>query len=263
MRHTAHRISTGWFLEAARKNTMASRIEPELPADAHAQADDDRAWTLPNVQKDFTDWRAGRHRYAVWAIDLDHDWLREASENMRRHCANLLLPHYARQPHITLRICGFPSSDRRLDDNYTQADFAAQVSALASAWIDPFPISIGALDTFTTAPYFSVLDIDDGIARARQTLAMPAGDGPGEKGYPYVPHVTFGLYGVRFPMADAVRRLRSGLAIENVLLTIKRLTLMTYEASRISGPLTSVCEFDLESQSLGAVDAETMEALFR
>ena len=263
MRHPAHRASTGWFLEAARKNTMASRTEPELPADAHTQTDDDGAWTLPNVQKDFVDWRAGRHRYAVWAIDLDHDWLREASEKMRRNCADLLLPGYARQPHITLRICGFPCRDRRLDDDYTQADFAAQVSALASAWIDPFPISIGALDTFTTAPYFSVLDIEGGIARARQALAMPAGDGPGETGFPYIPHVTFGLYGGRFLMSDVVDRLHSAPEATSIRLTVNRLTLMTYEASVIAGPLTSVFEFDLDRQTLRAVDPEAMESLFR
>ncbi len=242
---------------------MVSRIESGLPADGHAQPDNDAAWTLPNVQKDFTDWRAGRHRYAVWAIDLDHDWLREASESMRQHCADLLLPNYARQPHVTLRICGFPRRDRRLGDNYTQADLAAQVSALESARIEPFPISIGALDTFTTAPYFSVLDSECGIARSRQALAMPAGDGPGEKGFPYVPHVTFGLYGGRFPLADVMPRLCSEPEVQNVRLTVRQLTLMIYEASIIAGPLTAVCEFDLESQSLRAVDAEAMDTLFR
>jgi len=263
MRHTAHRVSVGWFLGAVRKNTMVSRIESEFPADTYAQADDDGAWTLPNVQKDFTDWRAGRHRYAVWAIDLDRDWLRDASDKMRRHCAELLLPDYARQPHITLRICGFPCRERRLSDDYTHADFAAQVSALESARIEPFPISIGALDTFTTAPYFSVLDIDGGIARTRQTLAMPAGDGPGEKGFPYVPHITFGLYGGRFRMTDVNHRLRSGPENQSIRLTIRQLTLMTYEASVITGPLTSVCAFDLESQILRTLDPEAMEALFR
>ena len=262
MLHPAHRVSTGLFSWRLRKDTMVSRIEPAFPTDADTQPNDDGAWTLPNVQKDFTDWRAGRHRYAVWAIDLDHDWLREASEKMRRHCADLLLPDYARQPHITLRISGFPSLERRLEDDYTHAGFAAQVSALESARIEPFPISIGALDTFTTAPYFSVLDIDGGIARARRALAMPAGDGPGEKGIPYVPHVTFGLYGGRFPLAGVIHRLRSGPENKSVRLTIRRLTLMTYEASVIAGPLTSVCEFDLESQTSKAIDPAAMGTLF-
>ena len=242
---------------------MVSRIERAFPTNEEPQPHNDAAWTLPNVQKDFTDWRAGRRRYAVWAIDLDHDWLREASNRMRQHCADLLLPDYARQPHITLRICGFPAPDRRLGDNYTQADFSTQVSALKSTRLKPFSITIGELDTFTTAPYFSVLDIEGGIARARRALAMPAGEGPGEKGFPYVPHVTFGLYGGRFPMPDVASRLRSAPEIENARLTVKRLTLMTYEASVIAGPLTSVCAFDLESQTLTMLDSEATEALFR
>ncbi len=242
---------------------MVSRIELAFPTNEDPQPDNDAAWTLPNVQKDFADWRAGRHRYAVWAIDLDHAWLREASNRVRQHCADLLLPDYARQPHATLRICGFPGPDRRLGDDYTRAHLAAQVSALESARIEPFPISIGALDTFTTAPYFSVLDIECGIARSRQALAMPAGDGPGEKGFPYIPHVTFGLYGGRFPMPDVASRLRSAPEIENARLTVERLTLMTYEASVIAGPLTSVCAFDLESQTLTMLDPEAMESLFR
>ncbi len=241
---------------------MVSTIEPAFPTNADTQPDNDAAWTLPNVQKDFTAWRAGRRRYAVWAIDLNHDWLREACEDMRQHCADLLLPNYARRPHVTLRICGFPGPDRRLDDNYTQADLAAQVSALESAQIEPFPISIGALDTFTTAPYFSVIDIECGIARSRQALAMPAGDGPGEKGFPYIPHVTFGLYGRRFPMPDVASRLNSAPKIANAQLTVKQLTLMTYEASVIAGPLTAVCAFDLASQTLRTVAPEAMEALF-
>ena len=161
---------------------MASTIEPASPTNTYTQPDNDATWTLPNVQKDFADWRAGRHRYAVWAIALDHDWLREASEEVRQHCADLLLPNYARQPHITLRICGFLAPERRRDDDFTHADFLSQVCALKSSLIQPFSIKVGAADTFTTAPYLSVLDIDGGIARARQALAMPLGDGPGEKG---------------------------------------------------------------------------------
>ena len=164
---------------------------------------------------------------------------------------------------VTLRICGFPGPDRRLGDDYTQAAFSTQVSALESAQLKPFLITIGALDTFTTAPYFSVLDIECGIAHARQALAKPSGDGPGERGFPYVPHVTFGLYGGRFAMPNVVRHLNSAPRIEPVRVTVKQLTLMTYEASVIAGPLTSVCAFDLESQTLRMLDHEAMESLFR
>lgn len=236
-------------------------MKSDLPTNAGAQPD--CAWTCPSVQKDFADWRAGRLRYAVWAIDLDHAWLRAASEDMRQYCADLLLPDYARQPHLTLRICGFLAPERRRDDDFTHADFLSQVCALKSSLIQPFSIKVGAADTFTTAPYLSVLDIDGGIARARQALAMPLGDGPGEKGLPYVPHVTFGFYGGRFPMPDVVRRLHSNREILSTHVAVKRLVLMTYEASVIAGPLTTVCAFDLEGQTLRAIDPEATEELFR
>lgn len=58
-------------------------------------------------------------------------------------------------------------------------------------------------------------------------------------------------------------RLCSEPEVQNVRLTVRQLTLMIYEASIIAGPLTAVCEFDLESQSLRAVDAEAMDTLFR
>lgn len=91
---------------------------------------------------------------------------------------------------------------------------------------------------------------------------MPAGDGPGEV-FSYIPHVTFGLYGSRFPMPDVASRLNSAPKIANAQLTVKRLTLMTYEASVIAGPLTAVCAFDLASQTVRTVAPEAIEALFR
>jgi hypothetical protein len=63
-------------------------------------------------------------------------------------------------------------------------------------------------------------------------------------------------------MLDVASRLSSAPEIANAQLTVKRLTLMTYEASVIAGPLTSVCAFDLESQTLRMLDPEVMEALF-
>ena len=64
-------------------------------------------------------------------------------------------------------------------------------------------------------------------------------------------------------MSDVVDRLHSAPEATSIRLTVNRLTLMTYEASVIAGPLTSVFEFDLDRQTLRAVDPEAMESLFR
>jgi len=223
-------------------------------------ADSDASWTVASVRKDFVDWRLGRKRYAVWAIRLDLPSLCAANARMRRHLANYLLPRYDRQPHITLRICGFLGPDKGLGDDYTPVTFGAQIEFLERALLRPFSITIGSPGTFPSAAYFSVRDDKGGIARIRQALV---GDGPGEKDFPYVPHVTFGLYRGRFRIAEVLQRMYSCPDPISAQFKINELVLMTYQASVITGPLTACCEFDLEQQRLRILDASAMGVLLR
>lgn len=220
----------------------------------------DAGWTVATIQKDFVDWRQGRSRYAVWAIDLDLPGLRAASARMRRHLDAYFLPQYRRQPHITLRICGFPGADKVFDDDYTPDIFNAQIESLARSRLRPFSLSIGTPGSFPSAAYFSVRDDGGGIARVRQALAD---DGPGEKDFPYVPHVTFGLYRGRFPLPEVLQRMRSCPGTISAQVAVGSLVLMSYEASVIGGPLTACGEFDLERQSWRILDADAMSVLLR
>ncbi|MBS1228184.1 MAG: hypothetical protein H6R17_1461 [Proteobacteria bacterium] len=228
--------------------------------ESSAPAESDTAWTVASVRQDFVDWRQGRSRYAVWAIRLDLPSLCAASARMRRHLADYLLPRYDRQPHITLRICGFPGPDQGLGDDYTPATFGAQIEFLERALLRPFSIAVGGPATFPSAAYFSVRDDEGGIARIQQALV---GDGPGEKDFPYVPHVTFGLYRGRFRVAEVLQRMRSCPDPISAQFTISELVLMTYQASVITGPLTACCAFDLEQQGLRILDASAMGVLLR
>lgn len=203
--------------------------------------------TLPSVQRDFTEWRQGREHYGVWAIDVDLPPLRAATSGICTHLDPYLLPGYQRQPHITVHLCGFPSSSPRLDDDYPRATLAGHLRALADARLAPFPITIGAAATFESAPYFSVQDLGGGIARMRQALATT---GHPQDSFSYTPHVTFGLYRDHFPLAEVQRRIRTGPDLELLPLTVKRLSLMVYEAAVIGGPLSSLCHFDLEQQAV-------------
>ena len=236
----------------ATSSRVATELAPPIDADA--------GWTVATIQKDFVDWRRGRSRYAVWAIDLDLPSLGAACARMRRHLDDYLLPQYRRQPHITLRICGFPGPNRGFDDDYTPELFTAQIEFLERARIRPFSLGIGSPGSFPSAAYFSVRDDDGGIARVRQALAD---DGPGEKNFPYLPHVTFGLYRGRFPMAEVLRRMRSCPGPVTTQVTVGALVLMTYQAAVIGGPLTACAEFDLERQSLRILDADAMSVLLR
>ena len=235
---------------------MISRKQTE----STAHADLDTAWTVASIQRDFVDWRKGRRRYAVWAVDLDIPNLCAASTRMRQHLEGYLLPHYGRKPHITVCICGFPGTDKGLDDDYTPALFKSHITSLESARLQPFSITVGKPATFTTAPYFAVRDQEGGIARARQALGS---DGPGEKDSLYVPHVTFGLYREQFAVAEVLQRMRSCPDLMNARVVVGKLFLMTYEATVITGPLTAVCEFDFERQALRVLDENAMDELLR
>lgn len=216
--------------------------------------------TTLSIERDFVDWRKGRHRYAVWAIDLDFPNLCAASTRIRQHLEGYLLPHYGRNPHITVCICGFPGSDNGLDDDYTPPLFKSHIASLESARIRPFSLAIGRPDTFTTAAYFTVCDKEGGIARIRQALGS---NGPGEKDFPYVPHVTFGLYREQFSVADVLQRIRSCPDLMSTQVVVGKLVLMTYEASVISGPMTTIFEFDLKRQAFRILDGNAMEILLR
>jgi len=222
--------------------------------------DADTAFTVASMHKDFVDWRKGRSRYAIWAMDVDTPSLCTATTRIRQHLEDYLLPGYDRQPHITLSICGFPAHTCRFDDDYTPAIFRKQINCLELARIRPFTIEIGAPETFTSAAYFSVRDDEGGIARVRQALGN---GGPGEQGFTYIPHLSFGHYRGQFSVAEVTQRLRSCPDLPCDQLNIRRLVLMTYDASVISGTLTSLCEFDLERHALQVLNVKAMEVLLR
>lgn len=213
--------------------------------------------TVPNVRTDFVDWRKGRDRYAVWAIDVDLPSVRSASVLMRRLLGDVLLPGYGRQPHVTLAICGFPAVVNTHDDDFAPASFKSQIKALKSASVQPFSIEIGSPASFTSAPFFAVLDGERGVERLRQALGS---SGPGERDFCYTPHVTFGLYGAAVPLAPVTRCLQS-VALPDLRLTVRRIALMTYDAAVIDGPLQSICEFDLSRQSMRVLDPHAMATL--
>lgn len=221
---------------------------PVLPSEADQL-------TLPSVARDFVEWHRGRSCYAVWAIDVDGPGLAARGQRLRGHFARQLLPAYHRQPHVTLSLCGFPSPRPVLGDDYGCAALAAQVASLLVVGLPPFVIEIGQVASFTSAAYFSVADPQGGIAAVRRAL-QPTGDSPG------VPHVTFGLYRQALPLARLVREMRWVDGGGVLRLEIDRLSLMTYRAAQIGGPLHRLAGFDLRRRRFAVEDAAGMRELF-
>jgi 2'-5' RNA ligase len=215
--------------------------------------------TVPSQQADFADWRQGREYFAVWAINVEQPAIRQLSQRLSSRIAAYLLPDYCRQAHITLSICGFPACQQQLDDDYDLASFQQQVKALEQASLAPFPIEIGPPATFASAPYLAVTDPEGSIACLRQVLGEPL---PAHADFHYVPHVTLGLYAVAHPVEEILTVLTAVPEEANERLTVSGVSLMTYEAAVIGGPLETVCTFNFATRRLETVAHDRLQRLF-
>ncbi|MCK6395190.1 2'-5' RNA ligase family protein [Zoogloea sp.] len=200
--------------------------------------------TLPNVRRDFPEWHLGRPHYALWALDVETPAVAAAVARAAMHLDGLLLDGYNRQAHITLALCGFPTATPRHPDDYGPARFDAHCQALQALALKPFEIDIGALASFTSAPFLQVDDPDGGIARLHQALG---GDHPGGR---YLPHTTVGLYAGNWPTDQVQQRLDALPDLPPQRCRVERVSLMHYTATEIGGPLTILADHELGSGRL-------------
>ncbi len=204
--------------------------------------------TVRNVRRDFVEWHRGRTPYVLWAIDLDRPAICGRVDEAATHLEGLLLEGYARQPHVTLELCGFAADPPAQPDEFGKDWIAAQCAALQSAGLAPFEIEIGALSSFSSAPFLQLADAGGHIAAVRAALAI---EGTHRLLGRYVPHVTVGLYRDAWP-ADAVRARLAGFSAGPALrCTVERISLMGYDPAEIGGSLRRLGEFDLSRQVMG------------
>ncbi|MBL8447603.1 MAG: 2'-5' RNA ligase family protein [Zoogloeaceae bacterium] len=204
--------------------------------------------TVANVRRDFSEWHRGRPRYCLWALEMADRDVGVAVAAAQAHLAGHLLAGYERQPHVTLALCGFPVGENlRLEDEFTAEDFDFWARGLVADAPSPFQVEIGALASFSSAPFFRVADPERGVARLRRLLAGWAGhDGGGS----YVPHLTVGLYGGSWPVAPMARCLSGYAGPVPGLCKVERVSLLSYEAAVIGGPLRREASFDLATRQL-------------
>ncbi len=216
----------------------------------------DNAWqdflaagvTLVNRRDDFFAWHQGRPRYCLWALELEGGTT--AMSAAQSHLASHLLEGYCRQPHITLSLCGFPAARPGATDEFGEREFIGWERALVSAGLGCFQVAFGGLRSFSSAPYFSVVDCEGGIKRLRAALAGSEG---GDRVGAYVPHVTVGLYGAAWPVAEVARHLVAFSGPMPEPCRVERVSLLSYEAAVIGGPLRREASFDLATRQLDGV----------
>ena len=201
--------------------------------------------TTPAEVRDYLEWRRGRETYAVWVLGLEDERILEKFSAARAHLSSYLLEPYARQPHITLFVCGFLVETPQHNDDFTVAQLENQLQALGEAGIQPFEIEIGGLNSFASAPFLEVNDPQRGIARLREVLSNGARE---FRTAPYTPHLTVGLYAGGFPSEEVVQRLRDFPA-DPIRLRVEKITFSSYRAQEIAGLLTYRQEISLENGS--------------
>lgn len=198
--------------------------------------------TVRSEAVDFPDWHLRRPRFALWAIDVDLPAMREIIRQSARALEGLLLEGWRRQPHVTLCLCGFPAASNLAAADWGLGDLKRCLARLAEGARGPFPLRIGGLSSFTTAPFLEVRDPQGRLAGLRETLGLHPQDLPAGE---YVPHVTLGLYGGAWPCAGVASRMSALPSIPVLDLMVERLSLMSYECDQVSGPLTLHGEWDL------------------
>lgn len=203
--------------------------------------------TIPNIRRDFTEWHLGRSRFAIWAIDIDSPVIQKQAQAAQRHLSDLLHTENRRQPHITLKTCGFPCISPHYSDDFGVKTFEAQISVLRQARLKPFELNIGTLSSFSTAPFFHVNDANNSITALRACLAGSMSDNLNPD---YTPHVTVGLYAGAWPREDVFRRLNVFPNSNISTGLIERISLMSYASTVIDGPLAIIADYHFQQAEL-------------
>ncbi|RFO95511.1 hypothetical protein DIC66_17960 [Rhodoferax lacus] len=204
-------------------------------------------YTLRNQRRDFPEWHLGRPHYALWALLVDTEAVRQRVQAAQTHLADRLLDGYCRQAHVTVALCGFPSAAPQHADDFGAQALGRQLAALRQAGRSSFEIGIGGLASFSSVPYLSVQEDAGHLGQLRSSLA---GSGLHSAAEDYIPHVTVGLYADAWPMATVQTQLDSFAHSGHLRLTVSRLCLLSYVAKDIGGPLQTLAEYDFQSGAL-------------
>lgn len=200
--------------------------------------------TLRNERRDFPEWRRGRQRYVLWALDVDTSSVRSRVVAARQALDGLLLDGYRRQPHVTLALCGFPAATcATAHDEFDHRLIAAQVTALRTQGLAAFEVDIGGLESFSSAPFLTVSGGRDAFTLIRRCLHN---EGPHPSG-PYVPHVTVGLYSDAWPTKKVADRFAQIPPLPSLHLRVTRLSLLSYAAAQVGGALFTLAEYELNT----------------
>ena len=184
-------------------------------------------------KREYPEWHKNRLRYYLWAIDSNTVLVNKRLQ--KYHCIfkDLLLYPYERQSHITLAISGFLSKHITHNDDITQAAIAKQQTTLHTLRLAPFIVSIGGINSFSSAPFLEVMDPSKSLEIIRHTLTDDKQD---FRNTYYTPHITLGIYNANHAIAS-IAAMIIDLKEEPIELPVNHIGLFSYDARDIGSHL--------------------------
>ena len=202
--------------------------------------------TISSGTCDIPEWHHGREHYSVWLIELRSEEILKKFHAARDHLSEFLIQPYQRQPHITIFVCGFLADTLHYDDDYSAEQFGRHAHLLKEAAVKPFSVEIGGLNSFASAPFLEVADLEGGLDRVR-ALFLTTGMEIARS--TYMPHITVGLYSGAFRNAIVSEGIAS-FPKDPCKLTVDRITFASYRAREMAGTLTRRHEVALRSEDV-------------
>lgn len=192
-------------------------------------------FTCKNEDRDFVEWHKGRERYAIWAIEInDEEWIGDLLK-ARDYLGEYLLQGRHRVAHITLFACGFFEENSVLIES--------QMLAIKQAELKSFNIGLSELDSFLSAPYFSISDETNSIKNIRDVLEKHILE---DRSRVYAPHMTVGLYDDAYStvlLSEKIKTYEIAPVSESI---VRKISLMTFETKNIFSPLSTEYELEFE-----------------
>ncbi|SEI83656.1 hypothetical protein SAMN05421831_11226 [Allopseudospirillum japonicum] len=199
-------------------------------------------YTLPTQVQDYPQWHLGRLSYALWLLDFSAQKpLNTLVKKAQNYLSPFLIKDYQRQPHLSIKICGFLTSTPRHTDDCSYTDIKQHILNLHHTQPTAFPLIVTHLASFASAPFLSIQDPTNSLSTLRQLLPTKHEE---FRDTPYQAHITLGLYHQQIA-SDWMQDYLQAFSFEPLELYCHQLTLATYQSQKIAGPLTSIYHFSL------------------
>lgn len=170
----------------------------------------------------------------MWGILLEQDTIIDLQRQAQSWLQEYLLLPYLRQPHVTLTACGFwlPEVSLEQDDNFSNLQQHLQL--LDQVDLSAFELRMGGISSFTTVPFFEVIDAEGMLAKLRDALPSYFET---IRQVPYCPHVTIGCYNNEWPTQAIAKRIQAFPPFEPITIKVEQIALLSYSTKDIGSPL--------------------------